>query len=1253
MRRGKLQIFYFFVFCLFFGYPLDYVKSEYSSERFLNIPFSRNINLIQGWTYTGGFREGKQHSAIDYFCEIGEKIFAAEGGVAMSSLQIDVDLKQGYGNYVFIKHENGYASLYAHLHKVSDHITTYPESGRHNTNYHEWTPVRKGEYIGECGMSGTDNPHLHFEVTTGKYATGRVDSYDLYQGKAYYPPNQFYKKLGNKHLWESDPPEYRVYQTDTSAGSASGSIFGNWWKTLKEWITIGEDASGVHGLQEDISYDALFVGTPYRVSGMIGGDVIVQVRAKNTGTHVWYRDDISLNVLHGVKANSVFRHSSWITDLRPTLLDNAQVRPGEYGTFTFTVRVPKTIGEYRMDAVPVLVGTWERIGSDSAVILIRADEMEIKEDVEDRVVDVIDNTQENEEKKGIIRGIKEVIQDVTDTIKKQVTGLIEHIPKFFGGGSSGATPVKSESPESQWFSLTYPEYSDSIITSSSVFVFLGDKSINTFVRVNVCNDCVTYDTQSTWSATVPLVTGEQKIIFSADGSGDVFEITVVYDPDPPDVPDLFVLYDESASEVKLSWHLSSEELDVAYTIEWRQNTDEWNELISGISDLEYAVPVEKNRMYGFRIRARDVAGNISEWSQEVYMTVEWSKVVVINEIAWAGVSGSCSTKEWVELYNPSDTYYSFAGWSLNIESDHGQSDIALVGGIDPGGYYLIAHDKTLPASVIVDTLLPSTVAIPDTGARITLMNNNQIIDEVNQSGGWFGGVLGAYPSTLERIAYELPSFASDTWRSSTAVREGIRTTACGHMAGSPRMSNDGYAYISSEAMPYYHDDEGVPVLVNDHRNPYIFGSFTVDEGKRMRVESGVTLLGAVHNASIIVNGMLEIIGTTEDRVVFTSRSDGEILGNESLVASPGQWQHIIISGTGMLHAMHTSFLYAGRLNGQSVWCPGCVRSQVLVNQGGEVVLDHVEIGYGYQSTNTGSRHALIYSAGGTLTLRDVHLHHGLMGLFAEGGVHIETDGAHFEYFDTVANTVQVDTLPQTWESVTYGEQTKNYLYMSHFIVEDTYIYTPGRQYLFGILEVPDTSTLILESGSTLFARVVKIYGELLAEGTEELPIEIRSGNHTPFEWFGFFPGARGTLSHVYMHSGGHQFSYPFTGTQRTYMLWSQGADVTISHSRLMNARRPGGIFVTSGGEVDIRDTEIGWDAGYQKPFATWQEYGLYMYGTAGYLENVTFRYLNYAVYLTQNAILTYDRMTADNFVNLYPPAQWNQKNWFPQSLFPF
>ncbi|MGB0684535.1 MAG: peptidoglycan DD-metalloendopeptidase family protein [Magnetovibrionaceae bacterium] len=95
----------------------------------------------------------KMHRGVDFAAPTGTPIFAAGDGV------IEVaGRKGGYGNYVRIRHTNGYATAYAHMHRFGKGI----RAGKH---------VKQGRIIGTVGTTGrSTGPHLHYEIlVNGKH----------------------------------------------------------------------------------------------------------------------------------------------------------------------------------------------------------------------------------------------------------------------------------------------------------------------------------------------------------------------------------------------------------------------------------------------------------------------------------------------------------------------------------------------------------------------------------------------------------------------------------------------------------------------------------------------------------------------------------------------------------------------------------------------------------------------------------------------------------------------------------------------------------------------------------------------------------------------------------------------------------------------------------------------------------------------------------------------------------------------------
>lgn len=138
--------------------------SSYSSDA------PTHIDSGDGWTWpipgcytiTGGYGEGRSyetHGGTDIAASIGTPVYAANSGTVVetsndcshSSAGVGgCNHGGGYGNHVWILHDNGYETIYGHL------INTVVSTGE---------TVSKGQLIGYSGSTGwSTGPHLHFEL---------------------------------------------------------------------------------------------------------------------------------------------------------------------------------------------------------------------------------------------------------------------------------------------------------------------------------------------------------------------------------------------------------------------------------------------------------------------------------------------------------------------------------------------------------------------------------------------------------------------------------------------------------------------------------------------------------------------------------------------------------------------------------------------------------------------------------------------------------------------------------------------------------------------------------------------------------------------------------------------------------------------------------------------------------------------------------------------------------------------------------
>jgi murein DD-endopeptidase MepM/ murein hydrolase activator NlpD len=89
----------------------------------------------------------KMHTGVDWACATGTPIMAAGNGVIE-----EVGPKGEYGNYIRIRHANGYKTAYGHMSRFAAGVGV-------------GVRVQQGQTIGYVGSTGlSSGPHVHFEV---------------------------------------------------------------------------------------------------------------------------------------------------------------------------------------------------------------------------------------------------------------------------------------------------------------------------------------------------------------------------------------------------------------------------------------------------------------------------------------------------------------------------------------------------------------------------------------------------------------------------------------------------------------------------------------------------------------------------------------------------------------------------------------------------------------------------------------------------------------------------------------------------------------------------------------------------------------------------------------------------------------------------------------------------------------------------------------------------------------------------------
>ena len=130
-------------------------SNQYLSKDGRSITKSLLKTPINGARLSSGFglrrhpvlKYTKMHRGLDFAAPRGTPIFAAGNGA------ITYRGRRGaYGNFILIKHNNGYETAYAHL-------------NRFNNKFKKGSRVEQGDVIGYVGTTGrSTGPHLHYEI---------------------------------------------------------------------------------------------------------------------------------------------------------------------------------------------------------------------------------------------------------------------------------------------------------------------------------------------------------------------------------------------------------------------------------------------------------------------------------------------------------------------------------------------------------------------------------------------------------------------------------------------------------------------------------------------------------------------------------------------------------------------------------------------------------------------------------------------------------------------------------------------------------------------------------------------------------------------------------------------------------------------------------------------------------------------------------------------------------------------------------
>ncbi len=598
-------------------------------------------------------------------------------------------------------------------------------------------------------------------------------------------------------------------------------------------------------------------------------------------------------------------------------------------------------------------------------------------------------------------------------------------------------------------------------------------------------------------------------------------VPVVVDMAPPSVPVLSFVNQSGPSSTNILINLSSSDVSLPIYFNLQvsmSSTSDWQTIVTRTSSTTINFFGTHGQAYYFRARATDAVGNVSNWSQTSSpVFVNWSGEVVINEVAWAGTSASYPNDEWFELYNNTDQPIDFTGWKVFVSGK--QISISKINNkiIPAKGYFLLERTSDDAVKEIgADIIFSVTGGLNNAGAKLELFKpSGEKADEANASAGWFAGDAVLYKS-MERINPLGNGSDPLNWQSNQGFRETGRTFNGGLIYGSPKRSNFGFITLSGN------QDDGVRTLTKEN-NPYILQSYAVPTGKTLIIEPGVIIKSYYSAAKIDIFGSLQALGSTQEKIIFTSGRDVNVGSNlenavigswVSPTSSPQDWQGLWFrpSSTGIID--QAIFRFAGK---SFVVPPNALPvSQAIRAENTSLIISNSD-----------------FSDNGPLTFFEKNATTSIVNTsFKNGDQAIQSENSNLSVVDSsvenFTNTNGPLLIKDRWPSlagIQYRNNTLNMPFLESVIITEPEVSIgESENLLLNVLTVFASSTLHINPGASIYLPlygIMEVRGSIQADGVMEKPINflpypasVNWGNirlynsHSTFNYVNFVQGNR-------------------------------------------------------------------------------------------------------------------------------------------------
>ncbi len=603
--------------------------------------------------------------------------------------------------------------------------------------------------------------------------------------------------------------------------------------------------------------------------------------------------------------------------------------------------------------------------------------------------------------------------------------------------------------------------------------------------------------------------------------------------------------------------------------------------------------------------------------------------VIINEVAWAGTSQLTPEDEYIELYNNSDKEINLfpatdtqKWWKLKISGQEVIINKINNPIIPPHGYYLFENPDDRTVNEISGDLI-YTGTLSDSGENLQLFDsNNNLVDEVNSTNGWFAGSNATY-SSMEKIDSTLSGNTSTNWQSNQGPRLTGKVDGGGDVLplnGSPKQSNFGSIVLRGTQTE-------TERTLNKSDFPYILTYYEIPVGKILNIKDSTVIKAYYPDSKIDIKGTLNINGSAGKNVSITS--DNQF---------PKSWQGLMFypGSAGSLTGLEMKYAGANfKTPNANMWDPKFSRA---------IYADNSKLNIS-DSSFLDDGDTPVYGTNSNLFVSDTVFKNGITAIDHYGG-ELSLENIEVNNFSNSNGAIHVKDIWPQLSGVSFSSSTNGAVDIaSATITSSVFI---GSNILINLenVTIESSGSLTVDKGVVFhlpeFSNVF-IKGTLNLSGTNNEPIKFIGPTGINQYWGHLvFDGGIGNLNSVNFSGGG--YNYP-GDSYHGVISANNNSQITLENCQLIDNRLPVEIIQVNNSNVNFNNSSIG----YTTKNTFFQNVKGIQVNSGSLSVNNSFFY-NLTTGITAGSVnplpqLNLTNMGIGNFFNV--DSYWDPFNWFP------